>query len=175
MDRIRNRRQYILYRAPVATPRVGMPLPWRKRRQPVDFVARQFIRLAGLTYGRLQLHRADGPDDRHALAAVALADVLQHLVAPPATEVQVNVGDIGAGRVEEPLEEEIVRDGIYGGDAGAIGNQRIGDAAARADGNPLAPTVMDDIGHHEKERCVAVLADCRQLLFQALGDRRIGL
>ena len=40
LDRILNRRQHIFHRAPVATPRVGVPLPWRKRSQPVDLIAR---------------------------------------------------------------------------------------------------------------------------------------
>jgi len=75
----------------------------------------------------------------------------------------------GAGRVEKTLEEQIVGDGIDVGDARAIGHQRVGHAAPGVKWDAGLAGKARDVGHHEKEGCVAVARDGRQLAVQALA------
>ncbi len=82
------------------------------------------------------------------LAAVALIDVSDHLVAALALEVQVDVrGRIGA-IAEEPFEQQIVLQRIHRRDAQEVGHQRIGrrPAALATDAarTRLAHDVPDD-------------------------------
>ncbi len=59
-------------------------------------------------------------------------------------------------------------DRIDGGDAGAVGDQRIGHAAARADRDAGLAGKADDVGHDQEQRRIAVLGDGGQLGLQPL-------
>ena len=74
----------------------------------VDPRQRDVQRPADVLERRLGRHRAERADLRHVRRAVLLADVLDDLVAPLLAEVDVDVGRLGAVRVEEPLEEQVV-------------------------------------------------------------------
>ncbi len=54
------------------------------------------------------------------MAAVAVVDVLNHLLAPLVLEVDVDVGGLGALLGDEPLEQHVLGLGIHRGDAQAI-------------------------------------------------------
>ena len=57
--------------------------------------------------GGARLHRPEGDDLAHALAAVALAHVLDHLAPALEAEVHVDVGHRHALGIEEALEEQV--------------------------------------------------------------------
>ena len=81
-------------------------------------------------------------DHRGVLAAVALVDVGDHLVAAVGGEVDVDVGH-GVGAVaQEALEEQVVRQRIDRRDAQQVGHQRVGRRAAplAADAARRAPS-----------------------------------
>jgi hypothetical protein len=72
-------------------------------------------------------------------------------------------GRIGPRRVEEALEEQVVLDGVHGGDASAVGDQRVGYAAARADRDVVLARVAHDVGDYQEEGAEAVAGDGVQL------------
>jgi hypothetical protein len=80
-------------------------------------------------------------------------------------------GRLAARRVQKALEEQIVLDGIDGGDAHAVGHQRVGDAAAGRDGDLLLAGKAHDVGHEQEERRKAVAADGSQLRREACLQR----
>ncbi len=159
----------LLQRLLGAAARIGMPAGRQQLDQPLGLGVAQAVGLGGLAHRRLGAQRADGADQRHVLLAVGAAHVVQHPVAAAAAEVQVDVGRVGARRVEEALEEQVVLDGIDGGDARAVGDQRVGHAAARADRDVVRAGVAHDVGHHQEEGAEAVAGDGVQLTLQALG------
>ena len=93
------------------------------------------------------------------IRAVGVAHVAQHLIPPPAAEIQVDIRRVGACRVQEALEEQPVFDRVHRGDAGAVGHQGVRHAAARADRDIVLAGEADDVGDDEKERGVTVRAD----------------
>ena len=98
------------------------------------------------------LHRAVGHDLGHVLvAAVALADVVDHLVAPLLAEIHVKVRHGHPLDVEEPLEQEAVGQGVDVGDGQAVGGQAAGArAAARAHRDLLLLGPVDEVGDDEE-------------------------
>ncbi len=83
-------------------------------------------------------HLAEGDDLRDRLAAVLLLDVAHHPLAATDREVDVDVRHGLSGRVEEALEEEVVRERVEVRDVEAVGDDRAGRrAAARADRDPV--------------------------------------
>ncbi len=88
------------------------------RDQLVDLInpcQRDVQRPADVLDRGLGCHRAEGADLRHVGFAVLLADVLDDLVPPLLAEVDVDVGRLGAVRVEEPLEQQVVFERIRHG------------------------------------------------------------
>ena len=86
---------------------------------------------------------------RGVLAAVALVDVRDHLVAAVGGEVEVDVGRRVGAIAEETLEQQVVRQRIDRRDAQQVGHQRVGRRAAAlaadaAVARELAHDVPDD-------------------------------
>jgi hypothetical protein len=97
----------------------------------------------------LQLReRRDLPDAR---LAVLLLHVRDDLVAPLHAEVDVEVGHADPLRVEEALEEEVIRDGIEVRDAHRVRDDAPRTRAApRADGDAALLRVTDEVPHDEE-------------------------
>ena len=121
----------------------------RRRNQLGDLVhvgERHLEHAADVLDDRLGLHRAEGDDLRDVLAAVLARDVLDHLAAAPLAEVDVDIGQRHALRVQEALEDQIEVDRIDVGDPHAVRDQAAGRrAAARADRNALLARVADEV------------------------------
>ena len=109
------------------------------------------------------------------LLAVGVAYIGQHAVAPATAKVQVDIGRVAPRRVQETLEQQIVLQRINRGDFNAIGNQRVGDAAAGADRDAVFARIAHDIGHQQKEGREAVVGDGCQLALQARLRRGAGI
>ncbi len=90
----------------------------------------QAQRLADLADGAAGAIADHGGGDAGALAAVALVDVLDDLLAPLVLEIDVDVGRLAAFRRDEAREEQVVLVGIDGGDAEHVADGGIGRRAA---------------------------------------------
>jgi hypothetical protein len=97
-------------------------------RHPVDERSREAERIAHLAYGRPRPVRDEVADHPRVLGAVRAVHVLDHLFAPGGREVDVHVRIGGPTIVDEPLEQEVVADGIDTRDAEHVGEDRISSA-----------------------------------------------
>jgi hypothetical protein len=121
----------------------------------------------GVLDRRLGLDRRVGDDLRDALLAVALGGVTDHVAAPALVEVHVDVRHRHALGVQEPLEEQAVRDRVELGDAEGVGDQRArGRAPARTDPDALAFGIGDEVGHDQEVAGEAHLADDVELVLR---------
>ena len=80
-------------------------------RDPVDGAVGDLEHAAGVADGGAGGHRREGDDLRDAVAAVLLGHVVDHALAAGDREVDVHVGHRLAARVQEPLEQQVVRIG----------------------------------------------------------------
>ncbi len=165
-------RQHVLNRLRGAAARVGVPAMGEDGDQGGERRVGQAVGLACLAHGRARLERVHRADQGHTVVAIGTADVVEHLVAPAAAKVQVDVGRAAARGAKEALEQQVVGHGINGGDAQAVGQQRVGDAAAGADRDVGPPRKAHQIGHQQEERRVAIVGNGRRLLRQPSGDGR---
>ena len=88
-------------------------------------------------------------------AVVSLVDVVEHFLAPVVLDVHIDVrrlrASFGADLGEESLEEQAVLHRIDGGDAEAVGDRRVGGAAAALPEDAAPAGELHGIPHHEKE------------------------
>ena len=96
-------------RAPVSP--VSWPGPQLPLASACRDVLREAQRLADLADGAAGAVADDGGADRRPLAAVAVVDVLDHLLAALVLEVDVDVGRLVAAGRDEALEQQVVRPG----------------------------------------------------------------
>jgi len=85
--------------------------------QAVHEAVRETEHAADVAQHRLRGHGAVGDDLADPVAAVLAGDVVDDLVAPIHAEVDVEVGHRHAFRVEEALEQQVVRQRVEVGDA----------------------------------------------------------
>ena len=159
--------QNIVQRAPRAAARVGMPAV---RQQAGEALHARLVvaeSLGRLAYGRARLQRGHRGDKRDAVLPVSAAHVGQNLGAAARAEVEVDIRQAGPGRVQKTLEEQVVGQRVDAGNAQAVGDETVGDAAARAHGNTRFFRKAHDVGNHQKERRKAVTVDGRELLLEA--------
>ncbi len=110
--------------------------------------------------GRFGFDGAEGDDLRDAVGAPLVGGVAHHFAATAVVEVDVDVGRGRAFRVEEPLEQQAVRNGIDVGDAQRVGHQRARRrTAARPHPDVDRPRVVDQVGDDQKVRRETLVAD----------------
>ena len=165
--------QRALQRLARAAARVRVPVLGQAAHQALGGGVVEAVRLGRLAQGRAQAQRADRRDQGDAFFAVGVADVGQHLVTTDAAKIEVDVGQAAARGVEEALEKQVVLDGVDGGDAGAVGDQRVGDAAARRDRDVAAARKAHDIGDEQEKGREAVCGDGGQFAGEPLRQRAI--
>ena len=111
--------------------------------------------------------------DRGAVAAVALVDVLDHLLAPLVLEIDVDVGRLAALLGDEAGEERVALGRIDRGDAEAEADGAVGGRAAALAEDVLVPGEVDDVVDGQEVAGVVELLDERELLAdQGLDLRR---
>ena len=109
---------------------------------------------------RFGLDGAERDDLGDPVATPLVGGVAQHLAAAAVVEVDVDIGHRHALGVEEPLEQQPVRDRVDVGDAHRVGDQRAGGrTAARADPDIDRPRIADQVGDDQEVGRVALLAD----------------
>ena len=106
------------------------------------------------------------------IGAVGSPHVIKHPVAAAAAKIEVDVGQVGAGGVQKALEQQAVGDRIDVGDAGAVGDQRVGHAAAGVDRHAGPAGKTGDVGHDQEQRRIAAPGDGGQLDLQPFLHRR---
>ena len=142
-------------------------------RDAVDDAVGDLEHAAGVAERGAGGHLREGDDLRDAVAAVLLGDVVDDALPALDREVDVHVGHVLAGRVEEPLEEEAVAHGVDVGDLEAVGGERAGRrAAARADRDAVSLREADEVGDDQEVVREAHLADGLELEAQPLVELR---
>ena len=140
-------------------------------RDPVDRAVRDLEHAPGIAHCGAGGHRRERDDLRHPVAPVLLGDVVDHALAALDGEVDVHVGHVLAGRVEEPLEHEPVAHRVDVGDPEAVGGERAGGAAtARSDRDAVALGEVDEVGDDQEVVGEAHLAHRLELELEPLGE-----
>ena len=140
--------------------------------QPCRDVLREAHGLADLADGAAGAVADDGGADRRPLAAVAVVDVLDHLLAALVLEVDVDVGRLAAAGRDEALEQQVVLGRVHRGDAQHVADRRVGGRAAALAEDALSPREADDLVHRQEVGRVAQLA--RSAAARGRSARRFG-
>ena len=120
-------------------------------RQPVHVAVRHIERAAHILDRRLRRHRPESDDLRHALVAVFLPDVLDHLAPAPIAKIDVNVWQRHALRIQKSLKKQIVLQRIDVGDPQCVADQApCRRAAPWPHRNSLRARVMNEIPHDQE-------------------------
>ncbi len=102
--------------------------PHDQRRHELGDLVADEVRVAehacGVAHRGPRLDGGEGDDLRDVVPPVALGRVLDHLAAVAGVEVHVDVGHLLAAGVEEPLEQQVVLDGVDVDDAQAVRHAR---------------------------------------------------
>ena len=134
------------------SPWIRMPLIGQQLDQRFGFLFTHPISLRRFANRRAWTHGAHCGYQRHAVCAIGLPHIVKHLIAAYAAKVEIDVGRAGAIRVEKAFKEQVVDNRIDRGNPNTIGDQRVGDTAARADRNRLFAGIAHNIGNQQKER-----------------------
>src|SRR5579884_1510082 len=143
--------------------------------QAVQLVRRQAQRLAHVADRAARLVGDVGRDERGVLAPVALVDVLEHLLAVLAREVDVDVRQRGQLLVQEAADEQLVANGIDVGQAEHVGDDRASRRAASLGGDALAAGEGHQVPDDEEVAGQPVTLDQPQLVAQLRADLAVGV
>ena len=97
---------------------------WNELGQTVGVAQRQFHHPCRIADGGLGRHGAVRDDLGHLVGAVLVDDVIDDLAPTLVVEVDVDVGQAHAVRVEEPLKQQVVLDRVDVGDPHAVCDRR---------------------------------------------------
>ena len=87
----------------------------------IHVLVRHTHHAADITHGGTGGHSAKGHDLCHMVTAILAVDVINHFLAALVTKVNVKVRHRDTFRVQEAFKNQIVPDGVYVGDADAVG------------------------------------------------------
>ena len=131
--------------------RIGQPVP------PADLLAPGvLLALRKPQRARHVPHRAAaavGDDVGHlsrVVAAVAVVDVLDDLLAQVRFDVDVDVRRPVARRRQEPLEQQLVGDRVDRGDAERVADRRVGRRSPALAQDVVLPAEPGDVVHHQE-------------------------
>ena len=106
---------------------------------------------AHISNSSLGLHRAKGDNLGHVVLPILPGNIVNDLLSPANTEVNVNIRHGHPLWVQKPLEIEGVFDGVDVGDVQAVGYHRsCGRSPARPHGNPVGFGVSNEVRHNEE-------------------------
>ena len=133
--------------------------PGHGLREKVDEVDIEAERLADVADGAARPIGDERRGERRPVPAIALVDVLDHLLAPLVLEVDVDVRRLVALLRHEALEQEVHPPGVHLGDPEAVAHRRVGGRTAALAEDALAPGETDDVVDGEEEVLVAQIRD----------------
>ncbi len=136
----------------------------------VDLVRREAEGAADDTHGRRRAHRVDGGDHGDVVVTETLVDELDDLVAAGGAEVDVHIRHAAPVRVEEALEEQVVRDGVGVGGAQHVADDAVAGGAAAGVVDAAAPCEPHDVVDRQEVLGEAQLLDDAQLALQPGRD-----
>jgi hypothetical protein len=126
----------------------------------------------GVADGGTREHGVERDDLRDAVRPVLLRDVGDDLVAPGIHEVDVDVRLRESLEVQEPLEQQLVPDGIDVGQADRVADEAAAGGAADRREDPALLREADEILNDEDVRGVPGLRDHPELALHPLAKRR---
>src|SRR3990172_9485808 len=132
--------------------------------------AREAQRVPHLAHGRPRPVGDDVADHARVGLAIALVDVLDHLLAARRGEVDVHVRVGRPPLVDEALEEEAVADGVDAGDAEHVGEDRVARAAAPLGRDAPLAGEAHEVPADEEELGQAGALDDVELVGELLDD-----
>ncbi len=128
-------------------------------------------RLADLADRRARAVGIDHRDAPGTRFAVTAEDHVVDVLAPGRFDVDVDVGQVVAHRVHEPLERQVVSERVDVGDAGQVAHERAGGASPARGPDAHRLHVGDDVGHGEEVRREPHAPDHRELVVQPVAER----
>ena len=173
--------------AVVGRPQLALGVGQARIERDVEHFGHEFGDAIGLAVGHVHdpggvangLPGLDGAERGylgHPIATVLVGHVVDDSLAAGHREVDVDVGHADAVGIEEPLEQQIVRDRVEVGDAQQVRHQRAGGrTTARPHRYAILLREADEIPHDEEVRREAHLLHHRQLGLEALPDGRCDL
>ena len=123
---------------------------------------RDAVDLGDVGDGGASMKGVERSDHGHVLGAVALENILDHLVAPVPGQVQIDVGELGelhALPVEEALEREAEAEGTHVADGQRVAHQAPCRAPPRQRFNAVTVRPFDNIGEDQEILGIADLFD----------------
>src|SRR5205085_2546924 len=139
--------------------------PCRDRlQQAADLLVGQAVDLGRLPEGGAGLEEEVGADHGRVPGAVAAEDVAEHVVADLPVEVEVDVGQVGAARVEEALHGQVEAQGIDVGDLQQEADEGVARRAAQGHGVALPAGEAGDVADDEEVAGQVLVLDDGQLL-----------
>ncbi len=135
-------------------------------RDPGDLPGGEAQRLRDLPERRPAPEGVPGGDHRRPVPPVGLEDVVDHLAPPLPREIQVDVGRIGAGAVQEALEVEVEGDGVHAREPQAVRDEGVRGRAAPHHGDSPLPREPGEVVHDEEVLREAEVLDDRELLLE---------
>ena len=136
-------------------------------RDAIDKAVRKAEHAADVAHDRPRRERAERDDLGHPVAPVAVRDVVDDLVAPRHAEVDVEVRQRHALRIQEALEQEVVPDRVEVRDPEHPGDERArAGAAARADRDLALARPADEVRDHEEIALETHAADDAEFLVE---------
>ncbi|CAB5067676.1 unannotated protein [freshwater metagenome] len=113
-----------------------------------------------------------GDDLSHVVAAVTLRCVADHLVPVPGVEVHVDIGHGHTAGIEEPLEDQVVLDGVEVRDPEAVRNRTARRRAPTGtDTDPGIAGMLDEVPHDQEVRREPHVRDDLELVRETLYHR----
>jgi hypothetical protein len=119
-------------------------------------------------------HCAEGDDLRHFVVAVFAGAIFEHLGAAVVAEVEINVGHFAAARVEEALEEQVMRQRVHEGDVERVGHDGSRRGAARVVPDVRLAGVTAQVPDDEEVGVESHFVDDAQLVFESFANPRVG-
>ena len=136
------------------------------------------VDLGDVGHGGAALKGMYRPDHGHVFPAVALENMLDHLVPAVPRQVQVDVGELGELHplaVQKSLEGEAEAERANVADAERVAHQAAGRAAARERPDIARRAPLHQVGENQEILRIADLFDDAQLALQTLAHARLGV
>ena len=119
-------------------------------------------------------HRTESDDLHHSIAAIFSTNIVNHFLPSLKAEVHVDIRHGNALRIQKPLKEQIVLDGINIGDFQTVGhNASRRRTPARPHRDPVLPAEIDIIPHDQKIVNETHIFDRVKLIVQTLLQRAV--